>query len=369
MAILVLAVGWLAITGFLIWRSLVLAASLVTAENAWQVASTGYLNSASLWHLYTPEQHHQASMHAVWRLQDKLAALATQGSWALQGLAFFLVLLVVGWADSSVLANPLAICTPMMLLAVPDWLGKTATAATFHTRFYQARHALQSLQIKSVPVVEDKASLLKPEPVTLTRFCASNRQLSTVTATLPATGVVAVTGPSGAGKSSLLQALAGELDGQGGKSVSGQPLPAGLIARWYYVEQQAGVLQATLKDNLNPSAMAMDDKAVTQLLHRIGLGYLKHPEEWLGAGGRELSGGERKRIALVRALLHQPQTLLLDEPFEGLDRFSVNAVVSLINEYAVYHRVIIATHSLPEPLHVTQAIVLDSVSGDTQKVV
>ena len=362
-AIGVLSLGWLALSVYLVWRSLVLSSRLVATEQDWLAGSTGYFRSASLWHLYTFAQHQKVSMQPIWELQDRLHALASQGNWLLQGMALILVALVIGFADTPVLSNPLAICVPMVLLAVPDWLGKTSPAATFQTRFSQARHALQSLPVEPVPVVSGAST--HPVTVSLTRFCARGRLCPPVTDTLPPTGVVIVSGPSGAGKSSLLQALAGELSWQGSKTAEGCPLPAGLLSGWYYVDQQARLLQGTLQENLNPAGMTTDKAKISELLHRLGLGYLTM-REWLGAGGRELSGGERKRIALGRALLHRPQTLLLDEPFEGLDRFSVNAVVSLINTYATTSRVIIATHCLPEYLTVTKTIMLEASAGETR---
>ncbi len=67
---------------------------------------------------------------------------------------------------------------------------------------------------------------------------------------------------------------------------------------------------------------------------------------WLGDGGRQLSGGEKRRIGISRALLHNAPILLLDEPTEGLDKQTEQQIMSLFKSHFPGKTVIFITHRL-----------------------
>ncbi|WP_432565506.1 thiol reductant ABC exporter subunit CydD [Kineococcus sp. SYSU DK003] len=146
---------------------------------------------------------------------------------------------------------------------------------------------------------------------------------------LHAGDVVAVRGPSGSGKSTLAALLQRFLD-----PVSGEVLLGGVrlqdlagddvrsvVGR---VGDDEHVFATSLRENLLLAAPGSSDEALRAVLHRVRLddwfAALPHGlDSRLGDGGEPMSGGERRRLAMARALLADVRVLVLDEPSEGLD--------------------------------------------------
>src|SRR5579883_3447308 len=134
--------------------------------------------------------------------------------------------------------------------------------------------------------------------------------------------VVGVLGPSGAGKSTLFRALVGEAPPEqgavllDGRDVTRQPLWRRARAGIGYVPQEPSVLwDLSVRDNLQTfqrvaGGAGMDVRAAAA---RVGL------EERMAVRAGELSGGERRRLELARALVRAPRVLICDEPFAGVD--------------------------------------------------
>ena len=176
---------------------------------------------------------------------------------------------------------------------------------------------------------------------------------------------VAVLGPSGSGKSTLLRAIAGLQrldDGSvtlGGRSLAGVPphrREIGLMfqddALFPHRDVAANVSFGLRMQGVAPPAAAA---RVAELLDLVGLGGREHRRV------ASLSGGERKRVALARALAPSPQVLLLDEPLGALDRALHDRLVTElrglfdeIRQTAVY-----VTHDVAEAFAVgTQVAVM-----------
>ena len=184
-------------------------------------------------------------------------------------------------------------------------------------------------------------------------------------------GVTAVFGPSGSGKSSLISALAGSVRPQRGHiSLNGEALFAaktGLNAPMEkrgvgLVWQEARLFpHLTVGDNLTYGARRAAGRAVRAefdaVVEVLGLGAL------LARRPALLSGGERQRVALGRALLSQPNLLLLDEPMASLDQQRRAELCTFIARLAALYPlpVILVTHSLEEVVRpADQVLVLEA---------
>ncbi len=171
---------------------------------------------------------------------------------------------------------------------------------------------------------------------------------------------VAVMGPSGSGKSTLGAVVARLLDPRAGTVALGgvdvrELDPAAVRRRVGLVSEATEHLFATtLRANLLLASPEAGDADLVAVLHRVRLGdWLDRLPDgldtWLGDGGSTVSGGERRRLAAARALLPRPDVLVLDEPTEGLDGPTAEALVAdLLGQDDRGHRpgVLLLTHRL-----------------------
>jgi lipopolysaccharide export system ATP-binding protein len=175
--------------------------------------------------------------------------------------------------------------------------------------------------------------------------------------------VVGVLGPSGAGKTTLFRAMVGEvrlaagrieLDGQ---DVSREPLWQRVRRGIGYVPQTPSVLwDLTVEQNLDTFerlARVAPRLGAREWAHRVEL------SERLGVHAGELSGGERRRLELARALLGQPKVLVCDEPFAGIDPAGAERMGDLLRQLAsAGTAVVLADHHVAEALRVCDRAVL-----------
>jgi manganese/zinc/iron transport system ATP- binding protein len=183
--------------------------------------------------------------------------------------------------------------------------------------------------------------------------------LADVTLTIPVGSLLAVIGPNGAGKSTLLKTIAGLIQPMSGTvEVLGGP-PGREAKRIAYVPQAEMVdwaFPVTVGDvvmmgrvpliGIGRSPGAADRDAVRAALETVGM---------TGAVGRQvgaLSGGQRRRVFLARALAAQPDLYLLDEPVTGVDVTTQEDLMDILAAEADAGRTVVATtHDLASAAH------------------
>ncbi len=179
-----------------------------------------------------------------------------------------------------------------------------------------------------------------------------------VTFSLGAREAMAVTGPSGSGKSTLLH-LAATLEAPtsgririGGEDAHGLPEPelaafrsrhVGLVFQDHYLLPQYTLLQNVLLPTVTVGAVGDDAEGrARSLLDRVGLG------DRVDHQPARVSGGERQRAAIVRAVINRPRLLLCDEPTGNLDVETAASVADLLLELhaEASSALVVVTHSL-----------------------
>ena len=187
----------------------------------------------------------------------------------------------------------------------------------------------------------------------LTRRFGSRTVVNDVTLQVARGEIVALLGPNGAGKTTTLRMLAGLIAPTSGSVAIGgvrmtRATSQSLRSRIGFLTEAPGLWERlTVRENLRIYAAlygrADADRAIDRLLETFEL------TDKAAARTAELSKGTRQKVALARALLHDPAVLLLDEPTSGLDPEVTRSVRVLLDERrAAGCSILVSTHNLDE---------------------
>ncbi|MGY0020081.1 ABC transporter ATP-binding protein [Streptomyces sp. cg35] len=174
---------------------------------------------------------------------------------------------------------------------------------------------------------------------------------------------VAIVGPSGCGKSTLLKLVAGLLAPSSGEVLLHGERVRGPRHDIGYVFQRAALLEwrsarrnILLQAEMRGMAAAQARARTAELMATAGL------EGFEDAYPHELSGGMQQRVALCRALLHEPPVLLMDEPFGALDALTREQLNVELNR--IWRRtrttVLLVTHSIAEAVYLADRVLVMS---------
>jgi ATP-binding cassette subfamily B protein len=200
---------------------------------------------------------------------------------------------------------------------------------------------------------------------------ASSPALSDISFDVARGETVAFVGPSGAGKTTLVKLLVGLYAPQIGRILyNGQPSTdvdlEQLRERIGFVTQDTQLFSGTIRENLlfvNPRASDADclevlhQAACDSLLARADQGL----DTVIGEGGVKVSGGEKQRLSIARALLRRPQLLLFDEATSSLDSLTEEGITDTIRAVAANREVItlMIAHRLSTVFHADRIFVLE----------
>ena len=206
---------------------------------------------------------------------------------------------------------------------------------------------------------EIKKNILKITPIKILDLSVViNNQLilNNINCELNDKSITAILGPNGAGKSLLLQTINGLIPISSGKIFfDSKEHDENIRKHQAMVFQTAVLLRRTVLGNmefinsLNNKTSSLD---VISILKKVGL------EDYMDKPARLLSGGEKQRLSLARALLLKPKLLLLDEPTANLDPYSLKLIEdSILQENKNGTTIILTTHDMSQAKRLASNII------------
>ncbi|KAJ7868848.1 P-loop containing nucleoside triphosphate hydrolase protein, partial [Mycena leptocephala] len=178
-----------------------------------------------------------------------------------------------------------------------------------------------------------------------------------------------ILGPTGAGKTSILMALLGEMHFVPSSPNSWFNLPRGTGVA--YVAQESWVQNETIRSNITFGAKAFDENRYAKVIHQCCLEtdfelFAAGDNTEVGERGQNLSGGQKARISLARALFSTAEIILLDDVFSALDVHTANWIVDNVfnGDLIVGRTIILVTHNLALVKSYTQFAVSLGTDGE-----
>ncbi len=197
---------------------------------------------------------------------------------------------------------------------------------------------------------------------------AHRRILQGIRMEFPRGSFTAIVGESGCGKSTLASILLGRNRGYTGSvTLGGLELrdlnEASLMEKITYISHRSYLFQGTVRDNLRMGCPHAREQELWDALEAVKLADFLRREKGLDTGltarGENFSGGQRQRLALARALLHDSPVYIFDEATSNIDVESENDIMALVHELAGTKTVILISHRLANVVHADRIYVMD----------
>jgi ATP-binding cassette subfamily C protein CydC len=395
-----------AVTGVVIWvllpmAGLVIAAMVIVTAGVFalgwrlearsqQTLLVARAEVARVTHLVAGNASELQAIGATGRAQEwlatahadlcKAAGRQSHGRAAAAGLLLLLTALgtvamvaVVLPGAGTTISTPVAallVLTPIALSdalsTLPDAMRALARSQASAIRLHALLDQQPAVRTTGIPPVDTRtaADTRTDKPVGAPPSIAVNELTAAWSGTVPQVGPLdlqiqpgqrlAITGPNGCGKSTLLAVLARQLDPTGGDYLLGDQDVVGLElgrAREVFavLDDEPHLFASTLRANLQLARPGSADPDLVEALERAGLAQWftdlgQGLDTVIGTGGRGVSGGERARLGLARALVSERPVLLLDEPVAHLDHATAEEVLGDLTQSTTGRSVVMVSH-------------------------
>ncbi len=264
-------------------------------------------------------------------------------------------------------------CLLIILLAADFFLPMRQLGSFFHIAMNGMAASDKIFKLLDLPEAESKTT---PCPADTTIRCenlrfsyeADREILHGVSLAFPQGSFTSIVGESGCGKSTIASILMGRNKGYTGSvSVGGAELrdvnEASLMEKFTYISHQSYLYKGTVRDNLRMGRPSATDADLWNALEAVKLADFLRSENGLDtrltSRGENFSGGQRQRLALARALLHDSPVYIFDEATSNIDVESENDIMALVHELAKTKTIILISHRLANVVQSDRIYVMD----------
>ena len=262
-----------------------------------------------------------------------------------------------------------------ILLAAEFFLPMRTLGSFFHIAMNGMAASDKIFRLIELPAEKSGEQALAPMPFPITfanvsfSYDGERTVVSDLNMRLPQGSFTAIVGPSGCGKSTSAALLMGELDGYDGAICYGEQegrtlREADRLRFITRVTHQSYLFSATVRENLRLAKKDVDDAAMWAVLEQVRLADFLRGEQGLDTmlkeQGSNFSGGQRQRLALARALLHDSPVYIFDEATSNIDVESETLIMEVIETLAKTKTVLLITHRLANVVHADQIYVMEA---------
>ena len=262
-----------------------------------------------------------------------------------------------------------------ILLAAEFFLPMRTLGSFFHIAMNGMAASDKIFRLIELPAEKSGEQALVPMPFPITfanvsfSYDGERTVVSDLNMHLPQGSFTAIVGPSGCGKSTSAALLMGELDGYDGAICFGEQegrtlREADRLRFITRVTHQSYLFSATVRENLRLAKKDVDDAAMWAVLEQVRLADFLRGEQGLDTmlkeQGSNFSGGQRQRLALARALLHDSPVYIFDEATSNIDVESETLIMEVIEALAKTKTVLLITHRLANVVHADQIYVMEA---------
>jgi len=403
--IIAMPIAWVLVLVFLVflalaWRSGNVVADAAEAEKSKTISRDGFIAELIMGRTTIKALHMAEHMRPLWeeRQAETITKSIERGTQtdrfvnAGHGLTMFTTVVMTTVGAVAIMNQELTIggliAANMLSGRLLGPLNQLVGAWRAYATFLQSVDRLGSMFSEKEELQTSHVSLARPngkitlEDVTFRYAEANPAVINGIRLHISPTGITAVMGPNASGKTTLLKIILGLYSPTSGRVLlDGADLAQSSrhdLSRWMgYVPQECVLFDGTIRDNIAQSMPHASDEEIVHAA-RISQAHTliaKLPDGYgtlVGEAGGLMSGGARQRIAIARAVVHDPSVLVMDEPSGSLDQQAEEALRDSLTELSINRPVVIVTHSPILLQACTHLVIMEAgkirASGPTKKV-
>lgn len=257
------------------------------------------------------------------------------------------------------------------MFSIGDFINIAQRASTSIERIYEVLEEKDDVtQENEVYINKDSPCDLRFENYSFKYPTSSYNNLENINLFIPEGNTLGIVGKTGSGKSTLIKQILKEYEyGSGDVLLGNNPLKnieiSSLMSKIGYVPQDSVLFSKTIKENILIGKNDADDEKIKNAIFLAGLSkdisnFSEGINTLVGERGVSISGGQKQRISIARALLKEPDILILDDSLSAVDSKTQMNIIQNIRNIRKNKSTIIASHRLSLVSHAQEIIVMDN---------